>query len=174
LRYFVVVYVALWVAALLFVDGLQGAIAQRAYILLVLIAVSSSLSLPDGVFEIQKRQSKVQRLERLENLGQAGFIGEYWSSYVLCSSNPAALSCTPYDPKGETPCLPAGNPQNSIGRVRCLRCVPEVLASEKIYLVKEKWFDIFPEQIQQFGQCLIKAGNPIKRAGYTLALYKKR
>jgi hypothetical protein len=177
LRYFVVVYVALWVAALLFVEGLPGAIARRAYILLLLIALTSSFSLPDGVFAIQKRQPKVQRLERLEQLerlGQAGFIGEYWSSYVLCSSNPAALNCTPHDPKGTTPCLPLGEQQKQIGRVRCSRCVPEVLASEKIYLVKEKWFDVFPKQVQQFGQCLIKAGDPIKRAGYTLALYKKR
>jgi hypothetical protein len=174
LRYFTFVYLMVWLSALLFAETLQESNAKRAYILLIAIALSSSLSLPSYVLSLEKPEAKIQSLQELQSLGAVGLIGEYWSSYVLCSVNPALLDCTPRDPKGKTPCpsLPALKKQ--AGRVRCSRCVPQVLAAKTIYLVKERWFDTFPEQIQQFRQCLIKVGEPRELAGYTLAPYQKR
>ncbi|WP_430688085.1 hypothetical protein [Leptolyngbya sp. AN03gr2] len=74
----------------------------------------------------------------IANLGEAGFIGEYWASYLMCIVAPERTSCTPHD-------------QNFF---RCWRCVQAVLAAPVIYLVDRDWLDSFPEEIEQFGQRL--------------------
>jgi hypothetical protein len=172
-RYFTPVYITGWLAALLFTEALDGAVARRASVLLVLAAVSSSFSLPRQVFFLEKPEPKIQTLQEIQTLGNAGLIGDYWTAYLICSANPASLNCTPYDRKGTTPCLASSQPR-AVGQVRCRRCVPKVMASETIYLVKEKWLDAFPDQIQQFGQCLIRVGQGQKLGGYTMAPYQKR
>ncbi|HEY9624219.1 MAG TPA: hypothetical protein V6C78_27925 [Crinalium sp.] len=181
-RYFVPIYIYGWMAVLLWVENLQPATARRLGIVLVCAVVASSLSLPGYVFSIKPHGSQIKRLQPIAALGSIGIIGDYWSSYILCSVNPAQLSCTPYDSQGEFSC-----PVNALSsdlkrtrRVRCPRCVRRVFNSETIYLVKERWLDAspqpidFPAETEQFGQCLVKVGEPIKRSGYTLAPYKRR
>lgn len=174
LRYFTFVYVSAWVAVLLFAEGLKGVSLKRIYAFLLLIALFSCLSLPKSVFSLTRHPPKIQRLEELQTLGHAGFIAHYWNAYILCAVNPALLNCTPFDREGTPPCLPPGEPQKKVGFVRCPRCAAEVLASEHIYLLKDKWMDTFPPEIQQFGQCLVKTGEPIDIAGYTMAPYQRR
>lgn len=163
LRYFVFVYLCCWLSALFFAEGLRGKTAQVLLTLLAITALLSSLSLPHYVFSLEKPPSTVQKMAALASLGKAGLIGNYHgSSYLLCSANPELLNCTPYD-----------DPPRNIERVRCWHCVEKVLNSPMIYLVKEKWLEDFPEQIEQFGQCLMKADNSQKIAGYTMAAYTK-
>jgi hypothetical protein len=92
---------------------------------------------------------------RLVELGNAAFIGEYWSSYLLCIVAPERTRCTPHD-------------QNF---ARCWRCVQAVLAAPVIYLVDRDWLDSFPEEIEQFGQRLKKQGLARNIAGYQMAPY---
>ena len=177
LRYFIVSYLAIWLAVLFWLEALPSGVAKRASILVLLVAIASSLSLPKYVYAIERPPSKITSLQEFKTLGNAGLIGNYWNSYLLCAVDPANLNCSRFDRLGKSPCPPASNPQQDVGRVRCRRCVPEVFASDTIYLVKEKWFDTapyrdYPNEIQQFGKCLVKAGEPRQVSGYTIAPYR--
>ncbi|MBD1848649.1 hypothetical protein [Leptolyngbya sp. ST-U4] len=175
LRYFTVSYISLWLAVLFFADGLKGANSKLMSLLLVLVALASSLSLPPRTYALNAPQPKIQELQEFQALGKAGFIGGYWSSYILCTVNPAQLNCTPFDEAtNQSPCLPNPEQQKKVGRVRCRRCTKRVFESETIYLVKEKWLDEFPEEIQQFRHCLVKAGDAKKVGDYTIAPYRDR
>jgi hypothetical protein len=175
LRYFVVVYVSAWMTVLLFAEQLTGTHARRLMALLLLMAVCSTLSQPHHIFALNPRNPTAQRVQRVENLAPAGFIGEYWSSYILCTTDPANLKCTPYDQQGQTPC-PTDLPQELVrtSSVRCRRCVPQVLESENLYLVKNRWLDTFPDEIEQFGRCLVRTGDEGRLARYTIAPYQVR
>jgi hypothetical protein len=156
LRYFTVVYVSCWVAALLFAETLTGITKKRIYAILALIAISSSFSLPSYVFSINKPESKIDKAQELQTLGKVSFIGDYWTSYLICSVNPSLFDCTPHEKSA----------------IRCSRCIPRVLAAPTIYLVKEQWLDSFPSHIDQFGVTLKKLGEERKIGGYTIAPYK--
>lgn len=156
LRYFIVVYISCWVAALLFAETLTGITKKRIYAILALIAISSSFSLPSYVFSINKPESKIDKAQELQTLGKVSFIGDYWTSYLICSVNPSLFDCTPHEKSA----------------IRCSRCIPRVLAAPTIYLVKEQWLDSFPSHIDQFGVTLKKLGEERKIGGYTIAPYK--
>ena len=156
LRYFTVVYVSCWVAALLFAETLTGITKKRIYAILALIAISSSFSLPSYVFSINKPESKIDKAQELQTLGKVSFIGDYWTSYLICSVNPSLFDCTPHEKSA----------------IRCSRCIPRALAAPTIYLVKEQWLDSFPSHIDQFGVSLKKLGEERKIGGYTIAPYK--
>jgi hypothetical protein len=178
LRYFTVVYVSLWLAALLFADRFKGASFKLISLLLVLVAVTSSLTLPQQTFALNRSPSTLQQLQEIAALGEAGFIGEYWSSYILCIANPGQQHCTPFDPRnaegremtGE--CRPRRRWQERPRGVRCPRCARRVFRSETVYLVKDRWLNEFPQETQQFGHCLVKTGAAKQVSGYTIAPYR--
>ncbi|MBD2090563.1 hypothetical protein H6F67_11930 [Microcoleus sp. FACHB-1515] len=178
LRYFTVIYVMAWLAVLLLIEALPTNLARTATILMLMTAIASSLSLPLFVYTIQRPIAQIQQLQEIKALGNAGFIGDYWRSYILCSVDPANLNCTPHDPKGKTPCPPADAPPHLRSSrpvragVRCRRCIPQVFASDTIYLVKDKWLNRFPAETEQFRRCLVRAGRPQKVSGYTIAPYR--
>lgn len=177
-RYFVVIYVMAWLAVLLLIEALPANLARFATVLMLMTAIASSLSLPPYVYSVQKPIAQIQQLQDIKALGNAGFIGDYWRSYILCSVDPANLNCTPRDRQGKTPCPPIDAPpaQRSSpparAGVRCRRCIPDVLASETIYLVKDDWLNAFPAETEQFRRCLVKAGEPRIVSGYTIAPYR--
>lgn len=176
LRYYTFVYVMGWLAVLLLVESFSSITAKKTYLLLILIALTSSLSLSPSTYRLANRQPTLQKLAEMQTLGKAGFIGDYWTSYLICSANPALFDCTRYDRNGakQPRCLPPRQKQRKFGHVRCRRCADKVLQSDNIYLIKDKWLDNFPAEIQQFGQCLIQVGEPQTLASYTLARYQKR
>lgn len=174
LRYFVVVYVSTWLAALLFADRLPEKTARRLGILLLATAIASVLTLPPRTFSLQRPPSRLAKLAEVQKLAPAGFIGNYWSSYIICTANPAQLDCTPNDTEAPPRCLPNPETQDDVRRVRCRRCIPRVLAANTIYLVKERWLKSFPQEIQQFRTCLVKVGEPFSIGDFTLAPYQKR
>jgi hypothetical protein len=183
LRYFTVVYVCFWAAAILFADGLwrsgfqisglKDATVKQLGILLIGTALFASWTLPDRVFELKQPPSTIEKLQPLVSLGRVGFIGEYWASYTLCSVNPAQLTCISKDNRGKSPCPPTlvKRPIRKNG-TRCIRCIPKVLAADTIYLVKEKWLSAFPPEIEQYRRCLTQVGEPRKVGEYTIAPYK--
>ncbi|MBD1912317.1 MULTISPECIES: hypothetical protein [unclassified Leptolyngbya] len=174
LRYFSVVYISAWMAFLLLVEQVSGAYGRRMKLGLFLMAIASIFLQATPVLALKVAPPYVLRLQPFENLAPAGFIGEYWSSYVLCSADPANLNCTPYDQKGRTPC-PDKAPEKvpvRTRRVRCSRCVRRVLKSPNLYLVKNDWLEDFPREIEQFGVCLIRSGKPRKIQRYEIARYQ--
>ncbi|HIK56657.1 MAG TPA: hypothetical protein IGS37_16030 [Synechococcales cyanobacterium M55_K2018_004] len=181
LRYFVVVYISFWFAILLLVEAVRAKSKKSAPFLqaqglggfLLVVAIVSALTLRTPILTGQFPPSKIQTLQPLNDLAPAGFIGEYWNSYILCAAAPDRLHCTPFDNQGRSPCPAPGVPARPFGGVRCQRCAQAVMASDSIYLVKNKWFEFFPPNIEQFGQCLVKVGVPREIAGYTVAPYKR-
>lgn len=160
-RYFIGVYLASWLSALLMFETLDPKwihkiIIRRVSILLVLTALLGSLSLPNYVFAIEKVPSRFSLLQPIASLGRVGFIGDYWASYLMCIVAPQRLSCTPHEQD----------------LVRCARCVKNVFESRVIYVVKRDWLNSFPEEIQQFGQRLEKQGRARIIAGYWMAPYR--
>jgi hypothetical protein len=155
-RYFASVYIPLWLFTLLFFDRLNSFKTKPALVAILLIVILGSASSPNQVFSLKKPNSTFSDLRSLEKLAPAGFIGDYWTAYLMCSVDPKNLSCTPHQDK----------------EVRCLRCVDRVLKAPVIYLIKEHWFDTFPREIQQFGRRLRKQGEVQKISGYTFAPYE--
>jgi hypothetical protein len=173
LRYFVIVYVSGWIAVLLCIENLTAQAKRAAKILVGLIVVCALVS-SAGAFAMTKPVGKIEQLQALKPLGKAGFIGEYWHSYILCAADPKRLSCTSKDPKTQIPCELDPKPQRPIRGVRCPRCARKVLKSEHLYLVQDAWLASFPAEIQQFGICLVKAGEPLQLAGYSMAPYRRK
>jgi DNA-directed RNA polymerase subunit RPC12/RpoP len=174
LRYFTVVYVAGWMAALLLVEALRGQAQRWLLMLLGIMALTASLSLfRDGALS-SSPVSEISRLQEVKTLGKVGIIGNYWSSYNLCAVDPASLNCTARDSLSnqKIPCeTPSSQPQEIDG-VRCPRCARRVLQAETIYLVKRKWLSTFPSEIQQFGRCLTQVGPPRRVASHFMAPYR--
>ena len=176
IRYFSVVYLSLWLTIIFYSDAIINISLQSSRIRVVnsfkkylfrintpllvslfLVALIGSMSLPPYVYSLSPAKSQLSKLIGFNQLGEAGIIGNYWTSYIICSVNPEKLSCTPHDRD----------------MVRSIRSRKKVMASSKIYLVKERWLDHFPDQIIQFETKLTKQGPELKIDEYTLALYKR-
>ncbi|MGK7890015.1 MAG: hypothetical protein AB4042_11830 [Leptolyngbyaceae cyanobacterium] len=175
-RYFVVVYGFAWLTVLLLTELVPRGAGLVMTGLLVSLAIANVGSLyPRMTASVPP---KVAQLEAIRDLAPAGFIGEYWYSYVLCSAEPDLFSCTPFDPWSEKRC-PAGNgepyelgyPISAV--VRCERCAQNVIHSETVYLVKPQWLERFPKRIEQFGYCFERAGRVKKVMGYPMARYRR-
>jgi hypothetical protein len=163
LRYFAFVYLCAWMTALLLAEQVQWQTRWFSMSLLT-IALGFALSQPGTVYALQPQPSHLSRLSALEELGQAGFIGDYWHSYHLCVRNPAMHKCSARQ-QGE-------RQGEDWPTVRCDRCVEDVIDSPVIYLVKNGWLREFPDQIQQFDHTLQKIGDPIQIINYRLAPYR--
>ncbi|MBF2075880.1 MAG: hypothetical protein IGS50_19265 [Synechococcales cyanobacterium C42_A2020_086] len=173
-RYFVPIYLMIWVAALLFTEGIPQVAARPLWAVLLVVALIGSATLPASVYGLEKFEPTIQRLQPLRTLGTAGLIGNHWASYLLCSVNPDQLSCTQFDEYGQPYCSSQEVPPVRRPSGRCPRCVNRVLDAPQIYLVKNHWIDEFPAETEQFGECLVNIGEPFELAGYTLAPYRVR
>ncbi|NET10949.1 MAG: hypothetical protein F6K16_40940, partial [Symploca sp. SIO2B6] len=178
-RYFVVIYGLCWLTVLSLVEILPKRPQLTLFVLLILFTGFSIKTLPPRLFSTPAQSPMVKQLEVLNTLGPAGFIGEYWHSYVLCSANPQLFNCTPFDPWSSKERCPKGRGKPyELGypirhAVRCERCAENVLNSPSIYVVKQQWLDEFPKRLEQFGYCLRRVGEPFTIVDRDVALYKK-
>ncbi|MFQ3615437.1 MAG: hypothetical protein SNJ50_01890 [Cyanobacteriota bacterium] len=184
LRYFVPVYLLLWLAALSFLQCLSGPWFRRLGLLLLGTALVSSLTLPN-VLSFQRPPSTIARLQPLQALAPAGLIAQPGGPYLFCAVDPANLDCTPASADWKDSCDARTSLEDAqkrltrISRSRCPRCTRRALAAPKIYAVKGKWLeevrpdhDPFPKEMQQFGLCLVKVGDPIQISQYQMAPYQ--
>lgn len=185
LRYFVPVYLLLWLAALSFLQALSGPWFRRLGLLLLGTALVSGLTLPN-VLSFKRPPSTIARLQPLQTLAPAAFIAQPGGPYLFCAVDPANLDCTPASVNWKAACdadSPLSNSQERrltrISRPRCPRCTRRALAAPTIYAVKGKWLeavssadDPFPREMQQFGLCLVKVGEPIQVSKYSMAPYR--
>jgi hypothetical protein len=172
-RYFTFIYLTGWLATLMLVEQSPPLRAWKLQYILLAAAFFSSLTLPPYVFAWGKATPEVVKWQPVQELGEVGIIGSYQIAYVPCMVDPARLDCVQYDRRGRSPC-PQSNRQRPIGRVRCPRCLLRVLDADTIYLIRDDWFEAFPEEIQQFNQCLVKDGDAITIGGHRLAPYRYR
>jgi hypothetical protein len=157
-RYFVVVYVSVWIAVLLYAERFEGKALKGLQIAMLSIAVLSGAVGPVArLIGPERPEPRLNTLRAFLSLGEAGIIGTYWNSYVICAADPARLKCTPHD--GEL--------------LRGDRAIEEVLGRGTIYLVGDAWLDGFPDRIEQFGWALERTGEARALGGYTIAPYKR-
>jgi len=184
LRYFVPVYLLLWLAALSFLQILSGPWFRRLGLLLLGTALVSSLTQPD-VLSFQRPPSAIARLQPLQALAPAAFIAQPGGPHLFCAVDPENLDCTPASGDWKAACDAYPSLENAQERLtrlsgpRCPRCTRRALAAPKIYAVKGKWLeavssgdDPFPEEMQQFGLCFVKVGDPIQVDRYQMAPYQ--
>lgn len=184
LRYFVPIYLLLWLAALSFLQSLSGRWFRYLGLLLLGTALVSSLTLPN-VLSFKRPPSTIARLQPLQALAPAAFIAQPGGPYLFCAVDPENLDCTPASVNWKASCdahSPLENSQERLTKIlrpRCPRCTRRALAAPTIYAVQGEWLDAagstddpFPEEMQQFGLCLVKVGNPIQISHYQMAPYR--
>lgn len=88
---------------------------------------------------------KYKDLRLARALGNCGIIGHYWYSYALSSTNPE--KCIAIAREGEY--------------IRNNWQTEDLFKKEKIYLIKNDWFETWPQTIMQYGHTLTKIGSPI-------------
>lgn len=148
-RYFTYTYITIAIMILLILDDLILNNKINSKIILSLIAPTVLIGSLGTIYNLQfvypkRLKSKVSYVREIEKLGEIGIIADYWNAYINSVTNPKNIKSTPYD-------LPWG--------VRNPKLVEEVFKQKKLYLIKDMWFEIYPDTIQQFGRVLIKDGD---------------
>ena len=90
---------------------------------------------------------RVEYSKEFESLGNIGVISEYWNSYITSCTNPNLIKATPHD---------------TSWAVRNYKIVDEVFNQDNIYIIRDMWFETFPDSSKQFGRILIKDGSEFK------------
>ncbi|MBI5541799.1 MAG: hypothetical protein HY951_17190 [Bacteroidia bacterium] len=159
-RYFNCTYISLSVAILVLFENLELSKIKYylvKYVLLVTVIIGSFGTLFTVKyiwFHPFKPYSEI--ISELDKLGEIGIIGDYWNSYICSINKPDVIKATPHDQ----------------ACVRNYKLVDEVFKQEKIYLIKDLWFESYPDTIVQFGRTLIKQEEPFVLANATLCRYK--
>lgn len=159
-RYFNCTYISLSIAILVLFENLELSKIKYylvKYVLLVTVIIGSFGTLFTVKyiwFHPFKPYSEI--ISELDKLGKIGIIGDYWNSYICSINKPDVIKATPHDQ----------------ACVRNYNLVDEVFKQEKIYLIKDLWFESYPDTITQFGRTLIKAEEPFVIANATLCKYK--
>ena len=145
-RYFVSVYIVVWLANLMMLEAIQYKRPRKILIgLAILTVIIGAGSIPYGYKYVYPKRltPKAQVVGEFRELGKIGIISEYWNSYGSSFVDPENIKATPHD-KCE---------------VRNPALVDSVFMQPNLYLIKDMWLETFPEQIEQFGNTLIKAGE---------------
>lgn len=152
-RYFTPIYLFLawWVVGSL--DTIRSQWLKVWVVLLVGIGAISAV-LP----RIQAdREPVVEVYAELDALAPAGLIGEYWNAFIASTHSPHQIKATP----------------DQHSWYRSLDWAEQALDQPSLYLIQDHWLDSFPDQITQFGQRLVRAGEPFRIARSTLCAYEK-
>jgi len=156
-RYFSLPFVLASLALLMALEDWPNRVARRVLLMLFVLAFSGALSTPTHLMSIKTAEPIRQQLDGFRFLPHRAFIGDYWSSYLICSVDPEHLSCTPHD----------------VSTVRCATCIDKVLGANQthVYLIRNRWLDRFPETITQFGRTLVRDGESQMISEYSFAPY---
>lgn len=128
----------------------------------ILTVATSILLIYNGWFfvshatNLPTTHSNYSSLKEFRSLGQAGYIGTYWHSYLFGFTDPRLIAATPHDKDN----------------ARCSECIEKVFSQPRLFLVKNHWFDSFPITLQQYGRTLKKKGEEFNVGPYQLAEYK--
>jgi hypothetical protein len=98
-----------------------------------------------------------QIVGEFKQLGNIGIIGDYWNSYLTSCVSPKTIKATPHE---------------FSYAIRNHALVEEVFKQEKLYLIKDMWFEEFPDTLSQFGRTLVKQGNEFRLGGCGVHQYR--
>ncbi len=159
--YFVATYISLSLFLLILAEQLVNRFSNAGflkYMALTLVLIGSISPIYSMKYECPRRLTpKVRFIKEFEQLGEIGVIAEFWNAYILSVTNPDKIKATPHEHND----------------VRNIEIAKEVMERENIYVVKDMWFDRFPDTLQQFGIILKKAGNPFQMGNCDVCRYKR-
>jgi hypothetical protein len=150
-RYFIVTYICFTLYLLFTLERLSK---HRTFLSLILLA-TTLVGLCYASYERLAQTSIYSTLLQFSKQPKTAIIAQYWSSYKYSSINPDSILATPHDKD----------------YVRSGREVGQVLKCENIYLIKNDWFNLFPDSITQFGYKLRKGNDSIVIGNTVLQRY---
>lgn len=151
-RFFTPAYFFFWMTLFYWADHL---LKNRKKIVYLIVIITLLQTIPLTYFEYNT-PSTFQRLSNLKTLGPCGIIGNYWHSYSIAATNPNLLVATP-------------NPETC----RNLKEATKALQQKKLFLIKNDWFDEFPDRITLYDYTLLKVDETeLTIEGLTLKEYK--
>ena len=125
--------------------------------LFFLVAVSvSSLSAVYKFWYPARKPATVDLFSGFGELGNAGIIAEYWNAYRTSGTSPLNIIATP----------------RQQDQVRNPALVDKVFHQPALYLIKDGWFDTFPDTLTQFGRTLYKDGEMFHLGDCWLCRYR--
>jgi hypothetical protein len=160
-RYFIGNYIMFSLALLLALDHLEARQFKvlSLKVILLAIAIIGSISTVYSMKFVNPKTLKpmAKVVGEYRELGQAGIIGHYWTSYIASCSDPEMIIATPHESGG----------------FRNKRLADLAMQQENIYVISKWWLDSFPDSLVQFGYVLKKDGLAFDLGGQTLCKYRK-
>lgn len=150
-RYFTCTYISFSFTIILILDNINFSkkIQNVTNILIFTTVIIGGLGALYNIKYIWPKTMKprVEYSKEFESLGNIGVISEYWNSYITSCTNPELIKATPHD---------------TSWAVRNYKIVDEVFNQDNIYIIRDMWFETFPDTAKQFGRVLIKNGDEFK------------
>jgi len=161
-RYFIPVYISLWIAFLIILEHLQLNIRLKKYIEMILITAViiggiGTLYNFKYVLWIKTLEPRIKTANEFKSLGNIGIIADYWYSYINACPDPDMIKATP----------------NESSYVRNRKLADDVFKQNKLYVIKDNWLDSFPDSLKQFGHLLLKDGEQFYLGGSDVCKYKE-
>ena len=160
-RYFTCTYISFSFALLLIIENLdvKGMFINTIRpILLVAVFIGGAGSIYHMKYIWpQTLKPKVEIVGEFQQLGEIGIIGDYWNSYIISSTNPGMIKATPHDKTA----------------VRNYSLMEEVFQQENIYIIRDMWFESFPDTMVQFNRVLLKDGQEFRMGDCNVCKYLK-
>lgn len=159
-RYFTSNYIMFWLAFLLafeyFAESNLKKIMQVVLLIAVIIGGFGSLFNLKYIWP-KTLKPRAEYAREFESLGRIGIIGNYWNSYINSVTHPDQIIATPDDHSS----------------VRNRSMAYEVMKRDTFYIIRDGWFDVFPDSLNQFGTPLYKNGEEFRMGDCFVCRYRK-
>ncbi|MEI6060837.1 MAG: hypothetical protein WCR72_09015 [Bacteroidota bacterium] len=159
-RYFTSNYITFWMAFLLAFECLAETNIKKIMRVVVILAVVTAGA--GSLYNLKYIWPKTLRpradlAREFESLGRIGIIGNYWNSYINSVTKPGQIIATPDDHSS----------------VRNRDLAHEVMQRDTIYVIRDCWFDVYPDSLNQFGTALYKNGEEFRMGDCYVCRYRK-
>jgi len=159
-RYFISNYIVFWMAFLLAFEHLEMSVYKKTIRVVLFFAVL--LAGVGSLYNLKYIWPKTlkpsaENAHEFESLGRIGVIGNYWNSYIISVTNPEQIVATPEE----------------FSSVRNRSMAYKVMERDTIYLIRDGWYDVFPDSLSQFGTKLYKNGEEFRMGDCNVCRYRK-
>lgn len=146
-RYYVLSYLFLGIFFILYIDEISFSYKkQTLHSIFLGIVIIGSLSYNEIYTATNRFKKDLTTKNDSKALGETTIIGDYWYSYVIASYNAKNLTALAHEQSF------LRNPHQ----------LDKGFDNEEVYLIKDNWFDSFPDTIIQYQRTLIKKHNELE------------
>ncbi len=158
-RYFVPLYIMLWMVLLLMLDQKQHMFGYTKHMLLTIVIIGGlgpvyKMKCTAPVFQMPRAEIASE----FKQLGEIGIIAEYWNSYINSCVDPDNIIATPHDKS----------------QYRNTWMTEKVFTQKNIYIIRDMWMKDFPDTLIQFDKRLIRSGEPFSIGDSQTCRYELR